>query len=62
MLHKFVDLHFLSNFTLSVAPEFKTEFLSFNNPKGEEKQKSVFMGQYVTLHVEHLCNLHFCVM
>lgn len=62
MLHKFVDLRSLSDFPLSVIPVLKTEILSFKDPKGEEKQKSVIMVQYVTLHVKRLCNLHFCVM
>jgi len=39
MLHKFVDLRSLSDFTLSVIPELNTEFLSFKDPRGEEKQK-----------------------
>jgi hypothetical protein len=62
MFHKFVDLYSLSDFTSYVTPELNTEFLSFKDPKGEEKQKSVIMDRYVTLHVKHLCNLHFCVL
>jgi len=50
-LHKFVDLHSLSDFTLSVIPDLNTEFLSFKDPKGEEKQKSIIMDQYILLHV-----------
>jgi len=61
MLHIFVDFHSLSDFTLSVIPVFNTEFLSFKDPKGDEKQKSLIMDQYVTLHVKQLCNLHFFV-
>jgi len=39
MLRKFVDLCSLSDFTLSVIPELNIEFLSFKDPRGEEKQK-----------------------
>jgi len=49
MLDKFVGLYSLSDFTLSVIRELNSEFLSLKDPKGEEKQKSVIVDQYVAL-------------